>query len=79
MVSLNETAEKTKRFFNEIKMAFRRESIVVVICYLNNNMHHLAGRMSWQCQLRAAVHREITNLCDTEGKKVQGMHACMCV
>lgn len=40
-------------------------------------MHHLAGRMSWRSELRAAVHREIANLSDTGAKKYQGKCACV--
>lgn len=71
---------KQKAFLNGIQMAFWRESIVADISSLNNNMHHLSGRMSWQSQLRAAVHGEITNLCDTGGgaKKFRGS-GCACV
>lgn len=42
-------------------------------------MHHLAGRVSWWSQLRAAVHREIANLFDTGGNKVQVTPVCVCV
>lgn len=71
------TAEKTKRCLNKIKMTFWRESIVVIISFLNNNKHYLG----WSyVMVESAVHREITNLSDSGGKKFRGTECvCMCV
>lgn len=71
---------KQKAFLNGIQMAFWKESIVGDISPLNDNVHHLAGRVSWQSQLRAAVHGEITNLYGTgRAKEVQSVCVCWCV